>query len=474
MVYHLVAFFIIPTFIFNLNTINDKITMKIIPLLELRRSSNILPKKNSAEAIMDFAKKLGAKDKPKNYFISFTTVDKLGINPGSTYSTPNGIYAYPLDYVIKSIKKNVKDGIAISDLGMHKVVPFAGGAQYINIFRCTGKVIDLADDNQCESMYKFLSNMAQNDFDGTSDVDHDLIKLPSSYKAKTAGEKFWSLSLYLANGRRDIPDSNPKVAIKWNAILRKVGVAGIIDSKGKGIIHTNEKTQAYFTNLSELQLITRLPNISKSGSTDSAPATLTDINNGKYAKSQGEYILELITPISKIAFSDNTVSEMMKDVGSDVTKHYGYDLNLAQQGVQKLVDFFKVIMHPNDKVTLIEEIDDLLHETKLDHKRAVAQNIKSKYLTNPGLRFSAKFITFFNNLVRRRLVTYVQNYKNLDYAIKTFGVGKLPDVSVIGLVSLSQYLPPDVKKNELQKISDLIGDDRYDALFQNSILYKLR
>lgn len=357
---------------------------------------------------------------------------------------------------------------------MQKVVPFAGASQYINIFRCTGKVIDLSDNDQCESMYKFLSNMAQNDFDGASDVDHDLIKLPSSYKAKTAGEKFWSLSLYLANGRRNIPDSNPQVAIRWNAILRKVGVAGIIDSKGKGIIHTNEKTQAYFTNLSELEIIARLPNIARSGSTGSSPATINDINNGKYAKSQGEYILELITPISKIAFSDNTVSEMMRDISSDVTKNYGYDLNLAQQGIQKLVDFFKVIMHPNDKLTLIEAIDDLLHATKQDHKLAVAQKVKSKYLTSPGLRFSAKFITFFNNLVRRRLVNYVQNYKNLDYVIKTFGVGNLPDVSVIGLVSLSQYLTPDVKKTELQKISDLIGNDRYDELFQNSILYKLR
>lgn len=462
------------TFIFNLNTVNVKTTMKIIPLLELRRSSNILPKKNSAEAIMDFAKNLGAKDKPKNYFISFTTVDKLGINPGSTYSTPNGIYAYPLDYVIKSIRKNIKDGASISEIRMHKVVPFAGNAHYINIFRCTGKVIDLADENQCESMYKFLSNMFQNNFDGTSDVDHDLIQLPSSYKAKTPGEKFWSLSLYLANGRRDIPDSNPKVAITWNGILRKIGVAGIIDSKGKGIIHKNEKTQAYFTNLSELQIIARLPNISRSGSTVGRQTTMQDINSGKYGKAQGEYILELIAPISKIAFSDNKVAEMMRDIGADVTKNYGYDPNLAQQGVGKLVDFFKVIMHTNDKTTLIEEIDILLHESKQDHKRAVAQNLKSKYVTSPALRFSAKFIKFFNNLVRRRLVTYIQNYKNLDYAIKTFGVGKLPDVSVIGLVSLSQYLPPDVKKNELQKISELIGDDRYDNLFQNSILYKLR
>ena len=31
----------------------------------------------------------------KNLFVSFTTVDKLGINPQSHYDTPLGIYSYP-------------------------------------------------------------------------------------------------------------------------------------------------------------------------------------------------------------------------------------------------------------------------------------------------------------------------------------------------------------------------------------------
>ena len=38
-------------------------------------------------------------DKYKNdpdVYISFTTIDKIGINPRSVYNTPNGIYCYPL------------------------------------------------------------------------------------------------------------------------------------------------------------------------------------------------------------------------------------------------------------------------------------------------------------------------------------------------------------------------------------------
>ena len=33
----------------------------------------------------------------KTQYISFTAIDKIGINPRSTYSTPVGIYCYPLN-----------------------------------------------------------------------------------------------------------------------------------------------------------------------------------------------------------------------------------------------------------------------------------------------------------------------------------------------------------------------------------------
>lgn len=37
-----------------------------------------------------------------NMFVSFTELEKLGIAPKSGHGTPIGIYAYPVDYVIKS------------------------------------------------------------------------------------------------------------------------------------------------------------------------------------------------------------------------------------------------------------------------------------------------------------------------------------------------------------------------------------
>ena len=42
-----------------------------------------------------------------NLFISMTSLDKLGINPRSRYSTPLGIYSYASDYVIVKVKQNL-------------------------------------------------------------------------------------------------------------------------------------------------------------------------------------------------------------------------------------------------------------------------------------------------------------------------------------------------------------------------------
>ena len=60
------------------------------------------------------------------YYMSYTSIDKLGINPRSGYNTPIGIYSYPIeDRVVGGI-------IAADDLSR---VPYMGEAPYIWIFK---------------------------------------------------------------------------------------------------------------------------------------------------------------------------------------------------------------------------------------------------------------------------------------------------------------------------------------------------
>lgn len=53
------------------------------------------------------------KDDP-SYFISFTDINKIGLNPSTTYDTPLGIYTYPLKEIWNDFVNNE--------------IPFAGGS----------------------------------------------------------------------------------------------------------------------------------------------------------------------------------------------------------------------------------------------------------------------------------------------------------------------------------------------------------
>lgn len=62
-----------------------------------------------------------------NAFVSFTSINKLGINPQSKYDTPIAVYSYPLDYVVQQ---------------KIDFLPFAKTAPYINVFNVDGNVIE--------------------------------------------------------------------------------------------------------------------------------------------------------------------------------------------------------------------------------------------------------------------------------------------------------------------------------------------
>lgn len=445
--------------------------MKILNLLELRRSAQVLPRRNTAETIMDFVKTIKPASKLHDYFISFTSVDKLGINPLSTYNTPNGIYSYPLPFVIKNIKAKIKDGVKLSELEMHRVVPFAGNASYVNIFYCTGRVVDLSDDNQCNSLYTHMSNMAQNNFDSSAIEEHELIKLPAGYKTKSAGERLWSLSLYLANGRRAIPDSGHDTARKWNTVFRKVGIAGLVDAKGKGVIHPNEKTQAYFTSMSDIVVVDRFRNVKHSGSNVSHTSTVDNINAGKTNLGNSGFVTELLKSSSKLAFSQPEVVSMMRDISSELINGGSTNLDILSAGCNKLVQYYSPILTTRDASILIEEIEMLFHDGKSDFERSVKLRRTG---TKPSTFFKLPFLAFFNNLLRRRMEAEVARTNSINVVLKFVNHSNVPDVNVLGLVSLANMVSKEFKQRELQKVSDLIGDERYDQLFKQSILYKLR
>lgn len=169
----------------------------------------------------------------KNAFVSFTSLEKLGINPGSEFKTPLGIYSYPLTYVNDAIAGGEHPGDAL---------PFAGNFEFANLFSAKGNIID-------------LNNVSKSEYDEY--VEKILSNYPKRQKAvdkankSTAsfGQKLWSLTQQIAN----------KDPVEWNAVFRKIGISGCYD-KGEGIIHTNEPTQAVFFSIQSITQVERFDN----------------------------------------------------------------------------------------------------------------------------------------------------------------------------------------------------------------------
>jgi hypothetical protein len=101
-------------------------------------------------------------------YISFTEIDKIGINPRSKYNTPVGIYTYPLKQFYKLYLKPALnlDNIRNRDT-VGQYAPFAGNAKYINFIRCKDKSHFIND------MYK--------DY-GSDNYDRDIKILEEKYK----------------------------------------------------------------------------------------------------------------------------------------------------------------------------------------------------------------------------------------------------------------------------------------------------
>lgn len=70
-----------------------------------------------------------------DYFITFTDLPKVGINPQSPYGTPIGIYCYP----IKPFAARMKDDHSIGQFSSK--FPFASDRKYFFILRATKPMV---------------------------------------------------------------------------------------------------------------------------------------------------------------------------------------------------------------------------------------------------------------------------------------------------------------------------------------------
>lgn len=231
--------------------------MKLVDILsEARKNPDQNPKTPINHIITDALNGTTddiAEDLP-NLFVSFTQVDKLGINPKSTYHTPLGIYAYPAKYVVQEV-------------GIHNKLdhlPFAGDSPYVNIFKAAGNIVDLWSMEAAESR-KYMKAVAEawaKETGGADSWKHAVDQVESIINnadhanvADYPGGRLWYVVMTAA---KTLFGPRWKLAnhVAWNKLFRLIGIDGCID-QGAGIIHTSEPTQAVFFSISAVTKVQR-------------------------------------------------------------------------------------------------------------------------------------------------------------------------------------------------------------------------
>jgi hypothetical protein len=228
-------------------------------ITEARRNPEQNPKVSPYERVVARAQR-----DPNNTFVSLTAIDKLGINPGSKYNTPIGIYSYPAEYVVKTAPTTMKD------------LPFAGKSPFVNIFSARGNIVNVS--NMTSAEYQAWANKASDVFanlykkkagEGTpeekwkigADIADKIVQnAPMEAKFGIPGGKFWYVTMILARWivHQKLLNTN-SVPVAWNSFFRMLGIDGCVDD-GDGVIHTAERNQAVFFHSGAITDVERVDN----------------------------------------------------------------------------------------------------------------------------------------------------------------------------------------------------------------------
>jgi len=216
---------------------------------EARRNPEQNPKISAQQYVGEIYKKIPKKDR-NDYFITFTSVLKIGVNPSTSWHTPIGIYSYQFSS-FESYGVVDRDG----NIRSFNYFPFAASSQFVTVFTLKNKRKKL-----------FISQYSKKDlirdigiFGSHVINSGDLTpeELSEIYKESKNDDKWpfnviWSYTMRVA---REL-ESVSKAPALWNFYLRKIlGYDTIIDDKGYGIIHPNERFQTVSLSKNNINVI---------------------------------------------------------------------------------------------------------------------------------------------------------------------------------------------------------------------------
>jgi len=180
-----------------------------------------------------------------HYYVSFTAIPKLGVNPKDKWTTPYGVSTYPL--FVPAAQQYVQ----------REQFPFASDRKYINILQCTGKELLLSSITLAD-VENLLTKF--DDF-GLREKAEYLMEELGNWWGTDNPRLFYNLTNFLAIHReyRSLITQMPigkefkstvlgleaEVPYSWNKVIRELGYQVVTDDVGE-IIHKVEPFQSIF------------------------------------------------------------------------------------------------------------------------------------------------------------------------------------------------------------------------------------
>lgn len=328
----------------------------------LNAKTNLLQELNSIKATLG---KIPGSD-VTNGFVTFSPIEKVGVNPNFGHTNVFGIYFYDIDYVIEQLSKS-RAGNPINSK-----IPYGKSFPIINVVYCKSPeklfmVEDLNDDffksfiEHCKHLTKTKS-LHERDLRAIDALIENLTYIQGDVK------KF-----------RLIMDSYDGISpLIQMAVFKSMKICGLVDT-GRSLIHVGEPRQSVIFNSSDLVFIKSFNNKTTMVADQSShlnahfkPGAPNKIGDGiNVNKKSGQFT----NPIEFISFSP---------VGSTSREFYSilqYKYEAAKNRNETLLPFFDRSLDPMRRFdvyfTSVQYFTDL-KRSLIKYKRMVAEFSNNK------------------------------------------------------------------------------------------------
>jgi len=352
------------------------------------------------------------KNKP-GFFMHFTDVHKLGINPKSNFNTPLGIYGYPItDILIEQYEKSY--------------LPFAGDRKYIVIFRMkewttfnqessvvteeilletVNKVKELCVKNQNITDEK-LKNQLEKRIDGIFELSKKETRNQSSQGI------FWYFVMQVSNMIKPYQDMSNTSG--WSLLLRQLGYKAFFD-QGLGIIHSNEETQAFSLTKDNVDLV----EIVENGNNKEQKANRNRKNTSKQLKEllqiYKDYLYESATLLIFYGTVPDTerFSRHITELRGIYERNFRYNQSKINPNLFSYKNFYDYFVEELKEIT-----DDVV-------RNFIQSNLKKLKLVEPDLSKYDQVLSSFSDK------DSVQGNTQLDYdLIIPHFIKKIKDIEI--------------------------------------------